>query len=114
MQGALERKTSRRSLVFVAEGEAIPCGMVEINLRNVAESCSSSPVPFIEAWYVAPEARRQGIGAALIKAVETWARANGFSELASDARLDDIESHKAHEKVGFEEVERLVAFRKQL
>ncbi len=101
-------------LVFVAEENNLLRGMVEADLRSVAESCVSSPVPFIEAWYVAAEARRKGVGRALIEAVETWARANGFTELASDAQLSNTLSHKAHRRLGFQEVERLVAFRKEL
>lgn len=101
-------------LVFASEENGVLAGMVEVGLRSVAESCTSSPVPFIEAWFVAPEVRRRGHGRALIDAVEAWARAHGFTELASDAQLSNTLSHQAHGRLGFQEVERLVAFRKQL
>ena len=100
--------------VFVAEENGALLGFVEADLRSVAEGCRSSPAPFIEAWYVARQARRQGVGRALILAVEAWARARGFTELASDAQITNTLSHQAHARLGFQEVERLVAFRKDL
>jgi hypothetical protein len=39
---------------------------------------------------------------------------NGYSELASDALLENELSHAAHRAVGFDEVERTVHFRKSL
>ena len=106
--GALHR-------VFVAEAEnGAVVGMLELSLRSYADGCDSSPVPYIEAWYVAPEARRQGIGGALVKAAEEWARANGHTEMASDTLLENRVSERAHAALGFEEVERAIRFRKAL
>lgn len=101
--------------VFVAEaGGGALVGMLELSLRPFADGCASSPVPFIEGWYVASEARRRGIGGALVRAAEEWAIAQGFTEMASDALLDNQVSHRAHAAAGFEEVERAIRFRKTL
>lgn len=35
-------------------------GYVEVGARPYAEGCDSSPVAYVEAWYVEPELRRQG------------------------------------------------------
>lgn len=88
--------------------------MLELSLRPYADGCDSSPVPFVEGWYVAPEARRMGVGAALVRATERWALDNGYSEMASDALLENTGSERAHKAVGFEEVERAIRFRKDL
>ena len=100
--------------VFVAEDHGSIVGMLELSLRPYADGCDSSPVPFIEAWYVAEDARRGGIGAALVHAAERWARENGFTEMASDALLENTDSEHAHKALGFEEVERAIRFRKAL
>src|SRR5262245_53817715 len=63
--------------VFVAESGGRPVGMLELSLRPYVDGCDSSPVPFIEGWYVVPEMRQQGVGAALVKAAEEWAIAHG-------------------------------------
>ncbi len=89
-------------------------GFVEIGLRDYVDGCSSSPVPYIEGWYVVPEARRAGVGRALIAAAEAWSIERGHTELASDALLDNWQSERAHKALGFEEVERAIRFRKPL
>lgn len=95
-----------------AAGEAL--GMLELGLRSYAEGCTSSPVPYVEAWYVAAPARRRGIGRALMAAAEAWAHERGFTELASDALLDNHVSEHAHRAIGFAEVERAIHFRKAI
>ena len=45
---------------------------------------------------------------------ERWARALGYSELASDAEIDNTVSIAAHRALGFEETDRIVCFLKKL
>jgi aminoglycoside 6'-N-acetyltransferase I len=98
--------------VFICENQAgQPAGMLELDLRSIAEGCTGSPVPYVEAWYVAPEMRRRGIGAALMRAARAWALENGYRELASDTQLSNEDSARAHRALGFEEVERAIHFR---
>lgn len=89
-------------------------GFVELGLRPYAEGCESTPVPFIEGWYVDDDLRRTGVGRALIEAAEDWARAAGHREIASDVEIDNDGSVAAHEAIGYEEVVRLVCFRRDL
>ena len=112
MRAWLARADAR---VFVAlRPDGSLCGFVEVATRPYAEGCETSPVGFIEGWYVDPDVRRQGYGRALIEAAEEWARSAGYTEMGSDALIDNIVSHRAHERLGYTEVERLVAFRKSL
>lgn len=101
--------------VFIGErADGSVCGYVEVGTRGYADGCRSSPVPYIEAWYVDPDVRRQGYGRALLAAAERWARAHGYTEIASDAVLDNSVSLEAHTRSGYEVVERIVQFRKSL
>lgn len=100
---------------FVADNEQGGiCGFVEAGTRPYAEGCNSSPVAYIEGWWVEPGFRKLGVGRALIAAAEEWARSLGMTELASDAELDNVMSIDAHRSLGFREVERIVCFRKAL
>jgi aminoglycoside 6'-N-acetyltransferase I len=105
---------SERPFVFVAEADGRLVGFLELDLRKYAPGCASSPVPFVEGWYVEPPMRGQGIGRALMDAAETHARASGHHEIASDAELENGGGIAAHGAVGYEEVERTVCFRKSL
>ena len=89
-------------------------GMLELSLRSVAEGCRTTPVPYVEGWYVVPEVRRRGIGRQLMAAAETWARERGYAEIASDAVIGNLLSERAHLALGFVEVERAIHFRKDL
>jgi len=102
------------SAVFLAEDDATPLGFLELALRAFSDGCDSKPVPHVEGWYVEAFARERGVGRALMHAAEDWARANGFVELASDTEPWNDGSLAAHAHCGFQEVERLVKFRKVL
>lgn len=101
-------------VVFVAEEEGAVVGFVELGLRSVAEGCESSPVPYVEGWYVVPGWRKRGVGGALMRAVEGWSREHGYTELGSDTEAVNHLSRAAHAALGFAEVETLVVFRKPL
>lgn len=89
-------------------------GFIEIGERAYAEGCDTSPVAFIEGWYVDADLRRSGVGAKLVEAGEVWARAHGYREMGSDLLIDNHVSLKAHLALGYREVERLVALAKKL
>lgn len=82
--------------------------------RDYVEGCETSPVTFLEGIYVVPEARKSGAARALADAVADWGRGMGCTEYASNALLDNIDSHNFHAAIGFEETERVVFFRKGL
>jgi aminoglycoside 6'-N-acetyltransferase I len=101
--------------VFMAERpDGSVCGYVEVGVRAYADGCRSSPVAYIEGWYVDADVRRSGYGRALLAAAEKWARERDYTEMASDARLHNDISLKAHEGSGYEVVGRIVQFRKSL
>lgn len=100
--------------VLVAEDESGLIGFAELSRRAYAEGCSTSPVGFLEGWYVEPSRQRRGVGRALVVAAEEWALSLGCSEFASDTQYDNELGARAHERVGFEEVERLRCFRKRI
>lgn len=89
-------------------------GFVELSIRNIVDSCRTDRVGYLEGWYVIPEVRRQGIGAALVAAAERWATGQGCREFASDAALNNDASQRAHLALGFTETGRSVNFRKDL
>lgn len=100
--------------VVVAELAGELVGFAEVSLRDFAEGCSSSPVGYLEGWYVSPRARGMGVGAALVAAAERWARDRGCVEFASDTELANEAGAAAHRALGFEESGILRCFRKSL
>ena len=101
-------------MAFVAEDATGLIGFAEVGTRPYAEACETSPVGYLEGWFVMPEARGSGVGRALVQAAENWARDRGLQEFASDTWLWNEASIQAHLALGFEETERLVCFLKRL
>jgi aminoglycoside 6'-N-acetyltransferase I len=101
--------------VFVAsraDGKLV--AFIEASLREYAEGCETSPVGYIEAWYVDETIRGQKLGREMMSMAEDWAREKGCQEMASDTWLENEASINAHKKMGYWEVERLVHFLKRL
>jgi aminoglycoside 6'-N-acetyltransferase I len=108
-----DRRNPAEVLIAIEEtGRAI--GFAELSIRPYAEGCYSGRVAYLEGWFVEISARGKGVGAALGKAAEEWARAQGCTELASDTEIDNAASASAHESLGFEEINRIICFRKAL
>lgn len=105
---------SEKDTVIFAMVDDVPAGMIEAKIREYGEGCETSPVGYIEGWFVYPELRGKGVAGALTQAAEDWARSKGCTEMASDTWLDNEASIKAHLKMGYYEVERLVHFVKRL
>jgi aminoglycoside 6'-N-acetyltransferase I len=103
--------------VFVATlagADPAMVGFAEVSRRSYAEGCETSPVGFLEGWYVIAERRGAGAGRALLAAAEAWARGLGCREFASDAVAENTLSAAAHRALGFEEVVVIRCFRKSL
>jgi aminoglycoside 6'-N-acetyltransferase I len=110
-----DRLADEDTAVFVtlnADGQLV--AFIEVDLRDYAEGCETSPVGYIEAWYVDSQARGQSLGRDLILTAEQWARERGCVEMASDTWLENESSIAAHQRLGYYEVDRLVHFVKRL
>lgn len=101
--------------VLVARDETgCPVGFAELSIRAYAEGCRTDRVAYLEGWFVVPNARRRGVGRALVVAAEDWGRSQSCQEFASDAELDNHTSAAAHRALGFSEVGAVRCFRKDL
>jgi aminoglycoside 6'-N-acetyltransferase I len=101
--------------IFVMSNESGELvAFIEAGLRAYGEGCETSPVGYIEAWYVVEHLRGQKLGRDLVHVAEQWAREKGAREMASDTWLDNETSIAAHLKLGYQEADRLVHFVKRL
>jgi aminoglycoside 6'-N-acetyltransferase I len=100
--------------VVVAETGDQLVGFLEVSIRPFVEDCETDHVGYLEGWFVEHGHRRKGIGEALVKFAEDWARRKGCTEIASDAEVGNDLSLKAHEALGYVETSRLIHLRKSL
>lgn len=79
------------------------CGLVEVAIHTAAPGCETDRIGYLEAWYVDPDWRGQGVGQALVAAAEAWARGQGCAEMASDTTPVYPLSPAAHTALGYQE-----------
>ena len=92
-----------------------PVGFAQCQLRHdYVEGTKSSPVGYLEGIFVSEPYRLNGYAAELLAECEKWAREKGCVEFASDCELNNDDSLKFHMSLGFEEVNRIICFRKDL
>ena len=100
---------------FLAYAGETPIGFAQCQLRHdYVEGTESSPVGYLEGIYVAEEYRKQGVARELLSACESWAKAKGCTEFASDCELTNTERLQFHLNVGFEEANRIICFTKRI
>ena len=101
--------------VFLYRAHEEAVGFAQCQLRHdYVEGTETSPVGYLEGIYVREGVRRQGLARSLLSACESWAKAQGCAEFASDCELDNTDSQRFHRAVGFEEANRIVAYVKKL
>lgn len=105
---------SERDAIFMIFVDGVAAGVIEASLREYGEGCDTSPVGYIESWFVHPHFRGRGLAGVLAGAAEDWARAKGCTEMASDTWLGNEGSIRTHLKLGYSEAERLIHFVKHL
>lgn len=89
-------------------------GFISARVRPYVDGAENSPTPHVEGWFVEEDLRKKGVGGELMKAVENWAREQGFKELTSDILADNKVSETAHKALGFKSTELIQYFRKEL
>ena len=113
LSGILESSREGEFLVRDNAGEAVV--FMDLSLRyDYVPGATKSPVAYAEGLYVKEAGRKQGIAARLIRHAEKLAFDRQCRELASDALIENTDSHHFHRQKDFREVERVVAFIKPL
>jgi aminoglycoside 6'-N-acetyltransferase I len=109
-------KMTNKQAFFLAFEKKLPVGVCHASLRSeyVNGKEYDGTCGYLEAIYVRPSHRRQGIAAKLVALCENWALENGCREFLSDCLLDNTESYDFHLRLGFVETERNIFFRKEL
>ncbi len=106
---------SKASVCLIKYLESIPIGFAQCSLRSdYVEGTSSTPVGYLEGIFIKEEYRNKGYARELVNACEKWAKTMGCSEFASDCELTNVNSLKFHLSMEFDEVNRIVCFRKDI
>lgn len=105
----------KESVVFLVSDPNGVMGFEHIQIRHdYVEGCKTNKVAYLEGVYLKPDYRSHGIGKMLIEKGIKWAKDNGCKEFASDCEISNELSIKFHEAVGFNVVNKVICFRKEI
>lgn len=97
--------------LFVAEGSETILGWIHVYGVHLLES---EPFASIGGLIVAEQARRQGVGWALMRQAEAWTREQGYADVRLRSALHRAEAHAFYQQLGYELTKTSQTFRKVL
>lgn len=105
----------KESAIFIVSIDDKKIGFAQCQLRHdYVEGTKTTPVGYLEGIFIREEYRKQGYAKKMLSKCEEWAKEQGCSEFASDCELENEISIEFHIKMGFEEANRIVCFKKSL
>ena len=96
----LDRLRASNDDAFVAVCDGTVVGLATMHSRAVLHG--ARPVAQLTALVVAPHARGRGVGRALVRWAEQWAREHGADRLVVTTALHRAEAPRFYEQLGFE------------
>jgi aminoglycoside 6'-N-acetyltransferase I len=102
---------SNSDALFLAYSGETAIGVAHVSLRReYVEGTDGGAVGYLEAIFVEPGYRMQGIARYLLGECRKWAIANDCDDFASDCEINNEASYRFHMKTGFEEASRNIHF----
>jgi ribosomal protein S18 acetylase RimI-like enzyme len=92
----------REGVVLIAEEEGEPVGYAELDYK-------STRIAWLSQLYVRPQARRHGVGKALLREVAAASREHGYDHLGLDVLTSNHDALVMYERLGFFEYGRELA-----
>lgn len=90
-------------------------GFIHISIRSdYVEGADTDKTAYLEGIYIRQGYRRRKVATLLLEEGERWAKSKGLTQMASDTEVDNSNSQQFHSNNGFEEVNRIVCFLKNL
>lgn len=94
-----ERLRQDQSVIFLALKDGIGCGFTQ--LYPAFSSVAMRPIWILNDLFVAPEARRHGVGESLMKAATEFAAESGAKRLVLATAVDNRAAQLLYEKIGW-------------
>ncbi|MBP3619834.1 MAG: GNAT family N-acetyltransferase [Clostridia bacterium] len=111
----LDYLQEENNLVLLSEINGESVGFAHITIRHdYVEGCDTFNVAYLEGIYVEKTFRGRGIAREFVNFAVDWAKKKGCNEFASDCQLTNSESIEFHKAIGFEEVGRIVCFKRTI
>lgn len=98
-----DRLTRNESVILVAEGGRAAIGFVQ--LYPTFSSILAAPMYVLSDLFVIPEARRRGVGTALLQSAVETTRATGAVRLELATAITNVSAQRLYESLGWQKDE---------
>lgn len=106
---------NKDNIVYYVEIDNKKIGFAHFSIRkDYVEGTKSNPVLYLEGIYIKEEYRNNGYSKLLINEGIKWGKENNCKEFASDCEETNINSINFHKQMGYNEVNRIVCFTKEI
>src|ERR687898_1611327 len=95
---------SSHTFLFVARSGGQTVGFISGELREGSPTFRQRTWASVDDVFVEPEHRNRGMGRALLKSVEAWARERGADGISLQVAAANTRGRKFYEELGFREV----------
>ena len=95
---------SSHTFLFVAESDERTVGFISGELREGSPTFRQRTWASVDDVYVEPDHRNAGVGRALLKSVEAWARERRADGISLQVAAANERGRKFYEELGFREV----------
>ncbi|MBI1315139.1 GNAT family N-acetyltransferase [bacterium] len=107
-----ERLEQEQSVIFVALKDGIPCGFTQ--LYPAFSSIAMRPIWILNDLFVAPDARRHGVGESLMQAATEFAVDSGAKRLVLATASGNWSAQALYEKLGWDRDDAFLHYLKEL
>lgn len=101
-----------QSVIFLALQEAQAVGFAQ--LYPAFSSVAMRPIWILNDLFVAPEARRVGLGRRLLQTAKDFAVAGGAKRLVLSTAIDNLAAQSLYEQMGWQKDEAFIQYRYEL
>lgn len=107
-----ERLANEQSVVFLAlmDGDDGPTGMGFVQLYPTFSSISLKPMWILNDLFVTPDARKQGVGRALMDRAKQLALETNALGLTLETAIDNTPAQRLYEQLGYEREEEFYTY----
>ena len=113
--GLVRMAQNPKCKTFLAKSNSDAVGFITVSIRtDYVEGSKTSPTGYVEAIFVDPKFRKQGLAKLLFKKGEQWTKLQGCLEIGSDTWDWNIEAQNFHQKLGFQKEDVLVHYIKKI
>lgn len=107
--------SNKNAVCFIKYVEDKPIGFAQCQIRyDYVKGTETSPVGYLEGIFIQEKFRHKGFAREVLQKCEKWVHCKKCSEFASDCELNNIDSLKFHLAMGFDEVNRIICFKKRI